>query len=303
MGATVDRADLDAGHLTFSAVLNANGEGYATFDFKVSDGFLDSVAAYTMTIDVDAVNDPAAGRPAIAGTAAVGETLTAGAGSVTDADGLPDPATFTWQWFRVDADGTSNPEKILGAEATTYTVTAAEGGRKVTVEVGFTDADGTGETRTSDAWPAGDPVPAAVPGAPRSLTAAPGDGQVVLSWAAPEHDGGAAVTAYRYRHAQGATVPDGTAWTDVADGPDAGSDAGDETTVTVSGLDNGQLYAFEIVAVNSVGEGAKAGPETATPRTRPTPSPRPTSPSPTRRTRWTTCSRAWSSRPCRRWAR
>ena len=53
----ISKADIDAGLLTFTPLANANGVGYDSFDFMVNDGVLDSVASYTMTIDVVAVND------------------------------------------------------------------------------------------------------------------------------------------------------------------------------------------------------------------------------------------------------
>ena len=56
--ASVGRADLDAGHLTFTPAANAHGTAYASFTFKVSDGKEESALAYTMTIDVTSVIDP-----------------------------------------------------------------------------------------------------------------------------------------------------------------------------------------------------------------------------------------------------
>ena len=53
----VTKANIDANKLVFTPVANANGAGYASFTFKVSDGTDESALAYTMTIDVDAVND------------------------------------------------------------------------------------------------------------------------------------------------------------------------------------------------------------------------------------------------------
>ncbi|MGI9276596.1 MAG: beta strand repeat-containing protein, partial [Endozoicomonas sp.] len=47
----------DIGNLVFTPAADANGAGYATFDFKVNDGALDSVAANSITVDVTAVND------------------------------------------------------------------------------------------------------------------------------------------------------------------------------------------------------------------------------------------------------
>ena len=48
------------------------------------------------------------------------------------------PARFTYQWKRVDSDGMSNPTNI-GADSATYTLTDDEVGKKVLVEVSFTD--------------------------------------------------------------------------------------------------------------------------------------------------------------------
>ena len=46
----VTKADIDANKLVFTPVANANGAGYASFTFKVSDGKDESALAYTMTI-------------------------------------------------------------------------------------------------------------------------------------------------------------------------------------------------------------------------------------------------------------
>ena len=51
-------ADITASNLTFTPVANASGTGYDSFQFTVNDGTADSASAYTMTIDVTAVNDP-----------------------------------------------------------------------------------------------------------------------------------------------------------------------------------------------------------------------------------------------------
>ena len=64
-----------------------------------------------------------------------------------DDDVLDD--VFTYQWVRVDADGTSNEEDITDATDATYTLTADERGKKVKVEVRFVDILGGEETRTS----------------------------------------------------------------------------------------------------------------------------------------------------------
>ena len=97
-------------------------------------------------------------------------------------------------------------------------------------------------------------TPGTTPGAPQSLSATPGNGQVAVSWAAPADAGGRTVTSYRvYRNgtlAQTVTAP--------------------TTTATVTGLTNGQSSSFEVAAVTALGEGTHAGPVSATPRGAPT---------------------------------
>ena len=138
------------GNLTYTPPANANGTGYASFTFKVSDGTDESVAAYTMNINVTAGNDPATGEPAIFGTARVGRTLTVSVHGIRDVDGLPSASTFTYQWFRkVGATTTS----ISGANSSTYTLQTADLGNKVAVRVSFIDRGGNSEMRTSGDYP------------------------------------------------------------------------------------------------------------------------------------------------------
>ena len=88
----------------------------------------------------------------------------------------------------------------------------------------------------------------------------------MLTWTAPASDGVAAITHYQYRHAAGTTVPTDTRpWTDRDGRQRCGHEHRRREGVTVSSLINGTEYAFEVRAVNSAGEGTKAGPVTATP--------------------------------------
>ena len=93
-----------------------------------------------------------------------------------------------------------------------------------------------------------------VPGTPRDLEAIPGNQQVILSWDAPLHDGGAEITEYRiyrgttsgalsYIHSVGGTT---TAYTD-------------------TGVTNGVTYFYQVSAVNSAGEGERTAEMSATP--------------------------------------
>ena len=98
------------------------------------------------------LNNPATGTPSIAGTTTVGQTLTAGAGNIADDDGLPSgtfPTGYSLKWYRVNADGVSNRTEITGETSDSYTLTAADEGKKIIVEVSFTDGVGYEETRES----------------------------------------------------------------------------------------------------------------------------------------------------------
>ena len=149
----VTKADIDDDKLTFTPVAGASGDPYATFTFKVNDGTDDSADAYTMTIHVTAVNHPATGAPAISGAAAVGQALTASTSGIEDVDGLTG-ASFTYQWVRVDADGTSNEEDISVATSASYTLVGADVGKRVRVRVTFNDDAGNAEgPLTSEAFP------------------------------------------------------------------------------------------------------------------------------------------------------
>ena len=162
------------------------------------------------------------------------------------------------------ADGSDNGNST--ADETGVTISSLINGTEYAFEVRAVNSEGGGAA----AGPVtATPVAPTAPGAPAVFTATAGNGKVDLSWGAPVSDGGASITKYRYRYSTGATVSASATWADVPDGSDSGSSAADERSVTVSSLTNTTQYAFEVLAVNSVGEGAAAGPATATPTTTP----------------------------------
>ena len=113
-----------------------------------------SLHGSTQTVYLTVAGQPATGKPEIAGTAEVGETLSASKGTVADPDGPSGQAltdALSWQWVRVDSDGRSNPVPIPGATSTTYTVTGEDVGKRLRVRASFTDVTGTYEARASDA--------------------------------------------------------------------------------------------------------------------------------------------------------
>ena len=122
------------------------------------------------------------------------------------------------------------------------TVPGLTNGQQYVFEVRAVNSAGPGASARTAATPLG------MPSVPESLTATGGDGEVVLEWSAPADDGGAPVTGYEYRFAAGTAVPGDTPW----------QSAGLDLEWTVTGLTNGQQYAFEVRAVNSAGPGAPA---------------------------------------------
>ena len=92
--------------------------------------------------------------------------------------------------------------------------------------------------------------PPTAPSAPLNLQAEAGDGEVALSWEAPESDGREALTDYEFRiDLAGDWIPIGST----------------DLTHTVTGLTNGQTYVFEVRAVNSVGPSPASKAVEATP--------------------------------------
>ncbi|MBX9608423.1 MAG: hypothetical protein K2Y51_19550, partial [Gammaproteobacteria bacterium] len=85
------------------------------------------------------VNDAPQGAVLIQGEAAENLTLTADTSGIADEDGL---GAYSYQWLR---DGAP----IVGANAASYALGAADVGTAVTVQVTYTDAHGTAESLTS----------------------------------------------------------------------------------------------------------------------------------------------------------
>ena len=93
------------------------------------------------------------------------------------------------------------------------------------------------------------------PEAPAGLMALPGDGTVRLEWSPPESDGGTPILRYEYRLKEG--LGEFGEWTPIADSAPGEVNA---SGYTVGGLFNGTVYAFELRAVNLVGDGRVSEP-------------------------------------------
>ena len=98
-----------------------------------------------------------------------------------------------------------------------------------------------------------------VPGAIQDLAAAPGDERVVLSWSPPMDEGTSPVLGFDYR-ARKETASNWSNWTDTGVDPGATNPA-----YTVTNLDNGTPYAFEVQARSAAGNGPPSNRATGTP--------------------------------------
>ncbi len=123
---------------------------------------------------------------------------------------------------------------------TTYTATGLTNGTTYTFEVRAGNGTGEGPASTVDA------KPIAIPNAPENLSAAPGDGQVALSWDKPSND--ATIGNYTYE----VSTDGGTTFAEIE-----GSSA-TTTAHTVMDLTNGTEYTLALRAVNSTGNGLVA---------------------------------------------
>ena len=108
-----------------------------------------------------------------------------GCGASRSSPSLPiwysDSRRYTYQWFRVDSDGTSNKSSLTGETASAYTLVAADVGKKVIVEVSFTDDESNSEgPLASDPYPSGTGTVESSDGTPPTAVSATVDGTTLV---------------------------------------------------------------------------------------------------------------------------
>ena len=232
----------------------------------LSDGTETALAnATTYTLAVRAVNPSGAG-PASTGTATPmpapaapsGLSATPGDGRVTLSWTDPGDASITKYQYSADymiggGNGNIGVETFNDIDLTTldstgdpgivkYTVTGLDNGVTYTLALRAVNPSGEGAVDTATV--------VMVPAAPK-LSAAPGDGQVILSWDDPGNP-----TIGEYQLSQS----DPPEWSKIT-----GSNA-TTTTHTITGLTNYTGYSFQIRAVNETGAGPASNRASATPR-------------------------------------
>ncbi len=126
-GSTYTLGDADVGTQISVQVSYTDGQGTP-----------ESVTS-AQTAAVANVNDAPTGVPTISGTVTEDQTLTANTAGIADADGL---GAFSYQWLR-------NGAVIATATGSTYTLGDADVGTQISVQVSYTDGQGTPESVTS----------------------------------------------------------------------------------------------------------------------------------------------------------
>ena len=187
------------------------------------------------------------GAPTISDTMpVVGETLTADASGIGDADGLTG-AAFTWRWLRVVPGGT---ETQVGT-GQSYTVVAGDVGATLKVEASFTDDDGTAESVTSDET------------APVTTNAAPTFADTAVTRGVAEN----AVAGTNVGAPVAATDADGDTLTYTLSGTGSGNfavDANGQITVgTGASLDHETLGSYTLTLSVRDGKDAQGNADTA----------------------------------------
>ena len=169
--------------------------------------------------------------------------------SLTAVNATPPDGTITLTWDAPASDGGAaislyeyswtrpgiEASWTAASAQTTTVVTGLTTGLRHTFQVRAVN----GGDHTGPASVAVEATPVTTPEMPENLTAAAGDGNVTLSWAAPA-TGGLPISRYEFRSRK-TTVPDFGRWRSAA--------TPTTTTVEVANLDNADEYVFQVRAV------------------------------------------------------
>jgi len=154
-----------------------------------------------------------------------------------------DGGHLSYQWYENDIKSNTggNPiNEAIGYSFTPPTDTAGE--YFYYVYVTNTNDEVTGEKTARTASEAVSVIVFTTPGEPRELIALPTEDEVLLSWLAPEDDGGSEITGYEV------SSDGGISWTDIIR----------ENKHLFTGLEAGMEYVFKVRAVNEAGYGLDA---------------------------------------------
>ncbi|MCQ3815127.1 MAG: fibronectin type III domain-containing protein, partial [Acidimicrobiia bacterium] len=145
------------------------------------------------------------------------------------------------------ADAWSTPVSVT---APTVTAVISSLTNASVYEVRVAARNSAGQGAWSEVVSAAPSATVVAPGAPRDVSAVPGDASLVVSWAPPGSDGGAVVSGYLIQHREDTQ---GAAWS-----TPAAEAAATARSYTVSSLTGGKTYQVRVAAKNSAGTGAYA---------------------------------------------
>ena len=189
------------------------------------------------------------GVPSISGAATVGSTLTAGAGSWTDAS-----ATFSYAWQRCDSSGACSA--ISGATAATYTPTSDDLGDTITVAVTATNAGGQNTATSAATAPIG-PAPVTAPsntGVP-SISGAATVGSTLTAGAGSWTDA-SATFSYAWQRCDSSGACSAISGATAATYTPTSDDLGDTITVAVTATNAGGQNTATSAATAPIGQSA-----------------------------------------------
>ena len=218
---------------------------------------LENGTAYTFRLRAQnasgngAESDEATATPVAVPAKPAGFSATPGHGQVSLKWTDPDDATITGWQYAMKTTGSYGPWTGIpggGPTTTAHTVTGLENGTAYNFKLRAVNASGNGAE--SDEATA---IPVPVPDKPAGFSATPGDGQVSLKWTDPDD---ATITGWQYRYR---TEGDYGPWTGI---PGSGATT---TAHTVTGLENGTAYTFNIRAHNASGNGTESNEAIAIP--------------------------------------
>jgi large repetitive protein len=262
-------APADAGNSTITSYAVTSSPGGMTCSSATTSCTvtgLDNFTSYTFT--VKATN--AASLTSVASGASNAVTPMPSAPVISNVTAGDGQATITWT--------------AADPAPTSYTVMSSPGGLTcMTASLSCTVTgltDGTAYTFTVEATYAGGsvtsapsasvtPTAPAPPGPPTNVSVTAGNGQVMVSWTAPDDDGGSPITSYTVT---ASTVGQAMALSEGRVRPEAvaGTCTTTTTSCTVTGLDNFTAYTFTVAASN--GFSLTGNSSVATPAADPVPS-------------------------------
>jgi len=163
-----------------------------------------------------------------------------------------DSPVTNYRIYRGTAAGTESLLAEIG-NVSSYTDAGLMNGVTYYYEVSAVNAVGEGPRSNEISA-----TPATIPAAPWTLGGTPGDRLFALTWQVPSSDGGSPITNYRiYR----GTSSGGELYL---------TTIGDVHTYADLGVTNGEMYYYQVSALNAIGEGPMSNEVSGTPATTPT---------------------------------